>query len=95
MKLLTSVALLAGLVAGLPNRIEEIRSLGLLEEYSKAQSIHARASSDTRNELQAGGTCPPVIFIFARGSTEDGNLVCCQSSKPISPLVSANVRLLA
>jgi len=95
MKLLTSVALLAGLVAGLPNRIEEIRSLGLLEEYSKAQSIHARASSETRNELQAGGTCPPVIFIYARGSTEGGNLVRCKSSEPNSLILSANARLLA
>ncbi len=31
--------------------------------------------SNTRNDLQNGGTCPEAIFIFARGSTESGNLV--------------------
>lgn len=29
----------------------------------------------TRNDLKNGGTCPKVIFIYARGSNEDGNLV--------------------
>jgi len=31
----------------------------------------------TRNDLKSGssGSCPKVIFVFARGSTEIGNLV--------------------
>lgn len=30
----------------------------------------------TRNDLESGsGTCPKAIFIFARGSTEPGNMV--------------------
>lgn len=75
MKFLAPVTLLAGLAAALPNRIEEIRSLESLEEITRAQSLVARQSSNTRNELTTGGSCPPVIFIWARGSTESGNMV--------------------
>lgn len=80
MKLITSVALLTGLVAGLPNRAveirSEIRSFDLFEDYSQAHALDTRASSNTRDELVKGGACPKVIFVFARGSTERGNLVC-------------------
>lgn len=34
--------------------------------------------ADTRNDLQNGNAanCPKAIFIFARASGEDGNMVC-------------------
>ncbi|KAJ4288299.1 separase/separin [Collariella sp. IMI 366227] len=66
MKFFATVSLLAGFAAALPTGLE----IALTEESIKAR----QTSSDTRNELQNGGTCPPVIFIFARGSTESGNL---------------------
>lgn len=38
-------------------------------------------SSSTRNELETGTTpCPKAILIFARGSTEAGNMVCSHTS---------------
>jgi cutinase len=67
MKFFATVSLLAGLGAALPTALEVVPT---------EEGIQARqTSSDTRNELQTGGTCPPVIFIYARGSTESGNLV--------------------
>jgi len=76
MKFLAAFATLAGLTSALPTAIdhaEEIRSWELLETHTRL--LEARQSSETRNELQAGGACPPIIFIHARGSTEGGNLV--------------------
>jgi cutinase len=68
MKFFAAVSLLAGLGAALP---------APLEAAPVEHDIEARQLlGDTRNELQTGGACPPVIFIFARGSTESGNLVC-------------------
>ncbi|CAP67636.1 uncharacterized protein PODANS_1_15270 [Podospora anserina S mat+] len=63
MQFLTTVLALAGAVAALP--VEQ-----------KTEIVEARQlfGSDTKNELINGGACPPVIFIYARGSTERGNL---------------------
>ncbi|KAK3381752.1 cutinase-domain-containing protein [Podospora didyma] len=72
MKFFVPLALLASIAASLPTYVEEIRSLELLA--AESQSVEPRAD-DTANELKNGGsTCPPVIFIVARGSTESGNL---------------------
>ncbi|KAH7363332.1 cutinase-domain-containing protein [Plectosphaerella cucumerina] len=64
MKFSTVVSLFAGLGAALP-----------AVELAPGDVIEARQlGGNTRNDLQNGGACPPVIFIFARGSTESGNL---------------------
>ena len=56
-----------------PEHVETIRSWDLVAEHTQALEI--RQGSNTRNELQTGGTCPRVILIWARGSTEEGNMV--------------------
>lgn len=66
MKYALSTALLAGLAAGSP--IEN----GL----SKRQ-----LTGTTENELEFG-SCRDIIFIFARGSTEPGNMVGIQAGYP-------------
>ncbi|KAK4244627.1 carbohydrate esterase [Corynascus novoguineensis] len=57
----------AGLAAALPAPSVEV---------SNAAEIEARQLSSTRNELENGNSasCPSVIFIFARASTEPGNM---------------------
>lgn len=45
-----------------------------IEARARSDALQARQSL-TRDELVNGGSCPSVIFIFARGSTEVGNLV--------------------
>jgi hypothetical protein len=72
MKFLSLLAA-AGLVAALPTvPVEET-----------ASHLEARQST-TRNDLENGSSnnCPGVIFIFARASTEPGNMVCL-SQPPI------------
>jgi cutinase len=71
MKFFATLSLLAGLGAALPTAIEVVPA----EEGIEARQLFG----NTRNELQTGGTCPQVIFIYARGSTESGNLVCIYS----------------
>jgi hypothetical protein len=56
--------------------------------------VEERATSDTANEFTKGG-CRANIFIFARGSTEDGNLVSShrnQSSKVPAVTILTNRR---
>lgn len=60
-------------------------------QFSKNE-IQARQfgfGTTTRNELEDGraGSCPEAIFIFARASTESGNMVC------YIPHVTEGVRL--
>jgi cutinase len=73
MKFTIITALLAASASALPT------------DQDTAAAIEARqfGGSSTRNDLSNGNSasCPPVIFIYARGSTETGNLVCtsCQN----------------
>jgi hypothetical protein len=55
--------LLASLVAAAPAAIDE-------------RQIFYERTDLTENELSLGLTCRDVIFIWARGSTELGNMVC-------------------
>ncbi|KAK4172283.1 cutinase-domain-containing protein [Triangularia setosa] len=64
MQFFTTVLALASVVAALPVEQE-------IQESIEARQLFGR---DTKNELLEGGACPPVIFIYARGSTERGNL---------------------
>lgn len=69
MMMLASLAALGGVALALPApaQIKAVDMLGAM----------------TRDDLvNADGDCPASIFIFARGSTESGNLV----SPPIPPL---------
>ena len=63
LQLLTAAGLVAALPAAAP--IENVAE------------IETRQSSSTRSELESGSSsnCPKVIFIFARASTEAGNMV--------------------
>lgn len=85
MKFFTTFSLFGALAAALPTlspeHVEAIRSWDLVADNTRA--LEARQSSDVRNELQTGGTCPPVILIWARGSTEEGNMVCTHSQHPL------------
>lgn len=46
-------------------------------ELFEVEFFEAQAAVTTRNDLQNGssGSCPAVILIYARGSTEAGNMV--------------------
>lgn len=46
-------------------------------EQAASGNLEARQSGLNRNELQEsnGAPCPQAIFIYARGSTEAGNMV--------------------
>ncbi|KAK0625926.1 cutinase-domain-containing protein [Immersiella caudata] len=77
MKFVSTIATLAGLASALPTpadtvTVEEVLSWNLVAQHTGY--LEARQSSNTRNELINGGACPPVIFIYARGSTESGNM---------------------
>ena len=65
-------SLLAGLAAASPIAVRTS------EDTYEVLDIEARqAGSTTRNELENGqaGACPKYIFIFARGTSEAGNMV--------------------
>ncbi|KAK0732474.1 cutinase-domain-containing protein [Apiosordaria backusii] len=79
MRFFTTVTALTGtLVAALPSPLDQIRSRELVESHRQTmETLEARgwkSGSATANELLDGGPCPKVIFIYARGSTEGGNL---------------------
>jgi cutinase len=65
MKFTQIIALFASLAAALPT-----------QSTPDGPILEARQSS-TRNDLERGSasSCPGVIFIFARASTEPGNMV--------------------
>ncbi len=69
----STIALAASLVSAAP-----------FEGAPEARDLEARQLSSRRNDLENGdaSNCPEVILIFARGSTEAGNMV------GISPAVS-------
>jgi cutinase len=79
MKFLFTITTLASLTVALPAPADTV-SVGEILSWKALTSAtkrpEKRQSILTRNELQQGGTCPPVIFIYARGSTESGNMVC-------------------
>lgn len=63
-----AITLLATLAAASPIILPE----------SEAIEIQARQLGSSKTELESGSSsaCPKAILIFARGSTETGNLVC-------------------
>ena len=77
MKFLQLLAL-AGLAAALPAPVP-----ALVKVDPTAGEIEARQLSSTRTDLERGSSsnCPRVIYIFARGSTEPGNMVCSLNNK--------------
>jgi cutinase len=66
MKFFASISLLAGLAAAAPATVPVVAPVDLED----------RQLSSTRNELESGSSsnCPDGILIFARGSTEVGNM---------------------
>jgi cutinase len=62
----------------------------------KLITLEARQSSATSNELETGSSaaCPRTIFIFARGSTEAGNMVSTTRSSHKSSIVAKYHRAL-
>lgn len=75
MKLLTLLTLVSGLVSALP--VEPIDPADHEELYT-LEERELEAQFLSRNELENGNTnsCPRAILIYARGSTEWGNMVC-------------------
>jgi cutinase len=75
MKLFT-VSLFVTLAAASPITVQE----------PSISDIEARQLGSSKTELESGsaGACPKAILIFARGSTEPGNLVCLSSLLSVS-----------
>lgn len=88
MKFYATVALFAGLAAAAPVEIalEDAAPVEILPvdsvpvEVVPVDTVHvdleARQSSSNQLEQGSSANCPEGILIFARGSTEPGNLVC-------------------
>lgn len=47
-------------------------------------AVDKRQAGDTANEFTNGG-CRDIIFIFARGSTESGNIVSLPFASDVDP----------
>ena len=75
---LFALAILATLAATSPIVLPE----------SETIEIQARQLGSSRTELESGSSsaCPKAILIFARGSTETGNLVCFILSSCLVPV---------
>lgn len=69
-------ALFAVVVAAVPTPVEEaeptIEGLELLQQASNTDVIKRYTSGDTANDLS--GTCRAITVVFARGTTESGNV---------------------
>lgn len=86
MKLLATLALLAGLAVAAPVDTDAVDLAAVdfskvdFDEFNHA-GLEARQST-SENQLEQGSSsgCPAGILIFARGSTESGNMVRRHSS---------------
>jgi hypothetical protein len=75
-----AASLLASLAAASPIAAPE-PSNAEVEALVAREHLEARQLFGSRNELEQGSSssCPKAILVFARGSTETGNLVRCDS----------------
>jgi cutinase len=60
--------------------VASMASLACANPLPADTELEARQLLDTANDLQ-NGACKAITFIFARGSTETGNMVCSLLSK--------------
>ncbi|KAG6116150.1 hypothetical protein E4U14_000460 [Claviceps sp. LM454 group G7] len=75
--LLASVFTALAAAAPVPVPEQVVRSNGIAGDVNdlEARQFGMGMGGMTRNDLESGsGTCPKAIFIFARGSTEPGNM---------------------
>lgn len=79
-----AISLLAGLAAASPIAVPE-------SSVSELESLESRQLINISNDLERGSSsnCPKAILIFARGSTELGNLVSEHISCILCDLVAS------